>query len=31
LGRPTNRLLNAWMAAHPIALRSGDCPDDRDP
>jgi hypothetical protein len=31
LGRPTNRLLNAWMAAHPITLRSGDCPDDRDP
>lgn len=31
LGRPTNRLLNAWAAAHPITLRSGDCPDDRDP
>lgn len=31
LSQPRNRLLIAWMAAHPIVLRTGECPDDRDP
>lgn len=31
LTRPLNRLLMGWMTAHPITLRTGECPDDRDP
>ena len=31
LGKPENRFLAGWMAAHPITLRTGDCADDRDP
>ena len=31
LGKPENRFLAGWMAAHPITLRAGDCADDRDP
>jgi len=31
LGGPTNRLLDAWMAAHPQTLQQGRCPKDSDP
>jgi len=31
LSTPRNRLLTGWMHAHPITIRIGDCPDDRDP
>lgn len=31
LGKPENRFLAGWMAAHPITLRTGECADDRDP
>ncbi len=31
LGRDENRFLSGWMTAHPITLRTGDCPDARDP
>lgn len=26
-----NRFLSGWMTAHPITLRTGECPDSRDP
>lgn len=26
-----NRLLSGWMTAHPITLRTGECPDKSDP
>jgi hypothetical protein len=31
LNQKENRFLAGWMKAHPIVLRSGECPDDRDP
>jgi hypothetical protein len=31
LASPRNRMLTGWMHAHPITIRIGDCPDDRDP
>lgn len=31
LKQKENRFLAGWMTAHPIVLRSGECPDDRDP
>src|ERR1043166_5566230 len=31
IDNPTNRLLEAWVAAHPETLRRGRCPEDRDP
>lgn len=31
LKSPTNRLLAAWIAAHPETLRAGECPDDNAP
>ncbi len=31
LKSPTNRLLSAWMAAHPETLRAGECPGDTSP
>lgn len=31
LGSPTNRLLEAWVAAHPVKLAAGKCPADNDP
>lgn len=31
LGRDENRFLSGWMTAHPITLRAGECPDERDP
>lgn len=31
LGKSENRFLSGWMNAHPIMLRAGECPDDRDP
>ena len=31
LGSPTNRLLEAWVAAHPVKLAAGKCPEDSDP
>jgi hypothetical protein len=31
LKSPTNRLLEAWMAAHPVTLAAGKCPEDKDP
>lgn len=31
LGKPSNRLLGAWVTAHPLTLRLGACPDDSDP
>lgn len=31
LSSPRNTLLTGWMHGHPITLRIGDCPDDRDP
>lgn len=31
LKQKENRFLAGWMTAHPIVLRAGECPDDRDP
>ena len=31
LGNAENRFLSGWINAHPIMLRAGECPDDRDP
>jgi hypothetical protein len=31
LRHPTNRLLSAWIAAHPETLRAGECPSDNAP
>jgi hypothetical protein len=31
LKSPTNRLLAAWIAAHPETLRAGECPSDNAP
>lgn len=31
LTSPTNRLLEAWVAAHPVKLSAGKCPADTDP
>jgi len=31
LESPENRFLSGWMSAHPITLRAGECPDERDP
>lgn len=31
LGKAENRFLSGWINAHPIMLRAGECPDDRDP
>lgn len=31
LKQKENRILSGWMTAHPIMLRAGECPDDRDP
>lgn len=31
LKSPTNRLLAAWIAAHPETLRAGECPGDNSP
>lgn len=31
LKQKENRFLYGWMKAHPIVLRAGECPDDRDP
>jgi hypothetical protein len=30
LDSPTNRLLEAWVASHPVTLRQGNCPEDGD-
>ena len=31
LTKPTNRLLEAWVAAHQVTLTTNKCPDDSDP
>lgn len=31
LVEPSNRLLEAWVAAHPKTLAAGTCPNDKDP
>ncbi|BCG73348.1 hypothetical protein MesoLj113a_45060 [Mesorhizobium sp. 113-1-2] len=31
LSKPENRLLTAWVAAHPKTLAKGACPADKDP
>lgn len=31
LGSPINRLLEAWVAAHPVTLAAGKCPEDTQP
>lgn len=31
LASPTNRLLEAWVAAHPVTLKTGTCPEDKQP
>jgi hypothetical protein len=31
LGKPSNRLLDAWVTAHPLTITLGACPDESDP